>query len=115
MEVNDLKSEINNIKEYCATHDRKIIELQFRVAIISKIMKENELKENELMAEDSFKEKEYIEESVLENIEDNYNLLIINKILYQKWYIIILLVVQNEFTIENAIALVDSGAFMNCI
>ena len=77
------------------------------------------MKGNELILEDSLKdkekEKEKEEEFLLENIEDNLNLLIINKVTYQKLYIRINLVVQNEFIIENAIALVDSGAAMNCI
>ena len=53
--------------------------------------------------EDSFKEEPLSE------------LLLINKVLYQKQYIIIDLIVHNEFAIENAIALIDNGANMNYI
>ena len=40
------------------------------------------------------------------------NLLLINNVTYQKWYVKIDLVIYNEFTIENAIAPIDSRADM---
>lgn len=46
----------------------------------------------------------------------NYlNLNTINNIVHHKWHIRITLVIQQEYTIKNIAALVDSGADINCI
>ena len=47
--------------------------------------------------------------------EEKVGLSLLNKITYQKWYIKITLVKHQEYIIRDAIALVDSGADLNCI
>ena len=98
-EINALKTEIKHLREKDADQDRKLIELGFQMNNLPQMIKGQELNRQD-------KEKEE---------ESTSDLLIINQILYQKWYVRIDLVIHNEFTIENAIALVDSGADMNCI
>lgn len=42
-------------------------------------------------------------------------LMLMNSVTFQKWYIRITFMIKPDFIIKNAIALVDSGADMNCI
>ncbi|HEX7870685.1 MAG TPA: hypothetical protein VF455_11300 [Chryseobacterium sp.] len=41
--------------------------------------------------------------------------MLMNQVVFQKWYIRITLIIKSDFIIKDAIALVDSGADMNCI
>ena len=85
MKLNGLKLEIKKIKEFNAIQDRKIINLQFQLASMSQI-----IKENELILEDSLKDKEKEKDSLLEILEDNPNLLIINKVPYKNSILVLI-------------------------
>ena len=57
-------------------------------------------------------------EEIVQEVEEagaTQYLRLLQQVTYQKWYIKITLVINEEYTITNAIALVDNGADLNCI
>ena len=56
-----------------------------------------------------------LEEDILDNDNNQQNILsLINRVIFQKWHTQITLVINKEFSLTE-IALIDSGADMNCI
>ena len=56
-----------------------------------------------------------LEEDILDNDNNLQNILsLINRVIFQKWHTEITLVINKEFSLTE-IALIDSGADMNCI
>ena len=56
-----------------------------------------------------------LEEDILDNDNNKQNILsLINRVIFQKWHTEITLVINKEFSLTE-IALIDSGAYMNCI
>ena len=56
-----------------------------------------------------------LEKDILDNDNDKQNILsLIGSVIFQKWYIDITLVINKEFSLIE-IALIDSGADINCI
>ena len=56
-----------------------------------------------------------LEEDILDNNNNKQNILsLIDRVIFQKWHIEITLVINKEFSLTE-IALIDSGADMNCI
>ena len=56
-----------------------------------------------------------LEEDILDNDNNKQNILsLINRVIFQKWHTEITLIINKEFSLTK-IALIDSGADMNCI
>ena len=56
-----------------------------------------------------------VEEDILDKHNNQQNILsLINRVIFQKWHTEITLVINKEFSLTE-IALIDSGADMNCI
>ena len=60
-----------------------------------------------------------IQDEILESSKGNEKLIdtylnIINKVIFQKWEVFLAIVINDKFVL-NTIALIDSGASMNCI
>lgn len=94
--TNDLKYEINILKEEMAGIKTRLSKMEKGKEIISIGT-----------SKDRILEKEIENETELDNF-------LLQEINYQKWYIKINLVINEEYSLE-VIALVDSGADMNCI
>jgi hypothetical protein len=115
--IQDLQSEIKNIKQ-----EIKELKLNFNISndqlvqeIIS-LKSETQQTDKVLQNDSEIKIKEIQDNNkVKQNSEDN-NLFInlIDRIIFQKWNVEITLIITNEFQITT-VALIDSGADMNCI
>ncbi|XP_058183933.1 uncharacterized protein LOC131301588 [Rhododendron vialii] len=88
-EINTLKAEIRSLKTFQSKAAQEFYDIKTRLVVL------------ENKGESS-------------KVDDLAYLNSINKVVYQKWHIKVNLVIHKEYTINNIIALVDSGADMNC-
>ena len=103
-EINILKIEVKQLKNSVSLQNDKITYLQVCQSIKNKEI----VPSSEETTPSSAKGKEVKED------DDSY-LNLLQRITYQKLYIKITIVIHQEYTIQDAIALVDSGADLNCI
>ena len=97
-EINTLKNEISELKVTNQAVKIEISHLQNRLYSL----------EN--------KGKDIMTEEILEQAKDKNLLLnLIREVTYQKWFIRVNIVIKQQFTLTQVVALVDSGADMNCI
>ncbi|HEX7868548.1 MAG TPA: retropepsin-like aspartic protease, partial [Chryseobacterium sp.] len=101
----DLKNEINILKS-------EIKQLQNTNTIIFHDLKS--IKQQLNNKQDNHVESSKTESTDKPESSEQY-LMLMNQVVFQKWYIRITLVIKPDFIIKDAIALVDSGADMNCI
>ena len=96
----DLKEEIRKLKIAIQKQESRIGEVH-----------DNE-SESELETTDSDNSQKEIE---LTNQNQDQFISMLNKVVYQKWYIKINIIINQQYTIRDVNALVDSGADLNCI
>jgi hypothetical protein len=112
--IQDLKFEINNIRQ-------EIKELKYNF----KISNEQLVQEIITLQSEKQQTKEIIQDDKIKEIQDHDNIKqnsvdkelfinLIDRIIFQKWYVEVTLIINVEFKITT-IALLDSGANMNCI
>ncbi|KAI8554885.1 hypothetical protein RHMOL_Rhmol05G0131500 [Rhododendron molle] len=89
-EINTLKTEIKLLKSFQTRATQEIQDMNQRMISLEK--------KGSIVLED-----------------DSKYLNLINNVVYQKWHVKLNLVIHKEYTINNIVALVDSGADMNCI
>jgi hypothetical protein len=92
-EIINLKTEIDYLKLSQLENQKNFLSINERILHLEKKNPSSSLSE---VSESSYWEKS-------------------NKVIYQKWYIQITLIINQEYTINDIMALVDSGADINCI
>jgi hypothetical protein len=115
--IQDLQSEIKNIKQ-----EIKELRLNFNISndqLVQEIisLKSETQQTDKVLQNDSEIKIEEIQDNnkVKQNFEDNDLFInLIDRIIFQKWTVGITLIINNEFHITT-VALIDSGADMNCI
>ena len=95
-EVNFLKSEISDIKQNNSNLSRRLTLLETKFSD-----KDNNLIKDKNLIEESTSNEEYLH--------------LLNQVTSQKWFVKITLVIDKNFILKDEIALIDSGADLNCI
>jgi hypothetical protein len=112
-EINNIKQEIKELKNNFKVSNeqlvQEIITLQSEGQHTKKIIQDNKIKDH--IQDDKIKNQDNIKHNLIDkelfiNLKD--------RIIFKKWYVEVTLIINTEFQITT-IALLDSGADMNCI
>ncbi|KAL4199070.1 hypothetical protein AMTRI_Chr03g49360 [Amborella trichopoda] len=109
--IADLKTEVNNIKNEVSQlkHRIQILELQNNA---SKTAIENDDIEFDNLVHTYKNTPESSGVKIKE--DDTTSVNILNKVITQKWFVLIKIVINNEYDFQS-LALIDSGADLNCL
>ncbi|KAL4203530.1 hypothetical protein AMTRI_Chr01g104390 [Amborella trichopoda] len=107
----DLKTEVNNIKSEVSQlkHRIQILELQNNAL-------ENTIENDDIEFDNLVHTYNNTPESSGVKIkeDDTTSVNILNKVITQKWFVLIKIVINNEYDFQS-LALIDSGADLNCL
>ncbi|KAL4186961.1 hypothetical protein AMTRI_Chr09g36800 [Amborella trichopoda] len=111
--IAELKTEVNNIKIEVSQFKNRIQILELQNNTSDAVTENDDIEFDNLVHTYNFKNK--LESSKVKIKEDDTTSLnLLNKVITQKWFVLVKIVVNNEYDFQS-LALIDFGADLNCL
>ncbi|KAL4202087.1 hypothetical protein AMTRI_Chr02g261980 [Amborella trichopoda] len=111
--IAELKTKVNNIKIEVFQLKNMIQILELQNNISDAVTENDDIEFNDLVHTYNLKNKPE-SSGVKIKEDDTTSLNLLNKVITQKWFVLVKIVVNNEYDFQS-LALIDSGADLNCL